>query len=90
MIADGLKPATVPTFVLAVKPLLVGSELAGRLCGVSGRTWTRMAAASEVPHPVRLGRLRRWRVDELKRWVSAGCPSQARWESRREVTNAPP
>ena len=89
MIANAAKPTMAPAVALAVEPILVGSGLAGRLCGVSGRTWTRLVAASEVPRPVRLGRLRRWRIDELKRWAAAGCPSRERWESM-EVSNAPP
>ena len=90
MIADALKPATIPTVVVILDAVLVGDNAAGRICGVSGRTWRRMASAGETPAPVRLGgKLRRWRVDELKRWAEARCPSRERWESL-EVSHAPP
>lgn len=63
-----------------LEPLAVDADGAGRLVGVSGRTWRRMNAGGLVPRPVRLAGSVRWRVDELRRWVDAGAPSRSKWE----------
>jgi predicted DNA-binding transcriptional regulator AlpA len=64
---------------------LVSAEVAAELCGISLRAWRRLDAAGRVPRPVTLGsRLKRWREDELKDWIDAGCPSRRSWESRKE------
>lgn len=78
-----------PRLLVVAEPILVGAELAGRLCGVSGRTWTRMAASGEIPRPLRLGRLRRWSVDELRAWVAASCPSRERWQAMNKSALEP-
>ena len=73
-----------PSIVLVAEPLLVNAELAGRLCGVSGRTWQRMCSAGETPAPIRCGSRRRWNLDGptgLRGWVVSGCPSRHRWEA---------
>ena len=85
MIADATRPATVPTVVLLLDAVLVGDNAAGRICGVSGRTWRRMTAAGETPSPVRLGRLRRWSVEELRAWAASGCPSRERWQAMKSA-----
>ncbi|QNN24941.1 helix-turn-helix domain-containing protein [Planctomycetales bacterium ZRK34] len=59
-----------------IAPLLVTAEEAARLCGVSRATWFKMRAADRVPAPVHLGGSVRWRTDDLRRWVAAGCPSR--------------
>lgn len=35
----------------------------------------RMADAGRMPGPVRLGSLVRWDLEEIDRWIGAGCPS---------------
>jgi len=35
----------------------------------------RLADSDRMPRPVRLGTLVRWDLDELDRWIAAGCPS---------------
>ncbi len=67
--------------VIVAEPLLVGSALAGRLVGMSGRSWQRLSAADAVPEPVRLGKRRLWRLDDLRAWVGCGCPSRERFEA---------
>ena len=69
-----------PPIVVAVEPLLVGAVLAGRLVGVSGRTWQRLSAGGETPPPVHLGGKRLYSIATLRRWVEAGCPSRERFE----------
>ena len=61
------------------EPLLVSAKDAARLCGVSERTWRGWDSSGRCPEAVLSGGVKRWRFDELKRWVAAGCPSRARW-----------
>jgi len=44
-------------------------------CDCSVRHIYRLADAARMPAPVRLGALVRWDLDEIDRWISAGCPS---------------
>ena len=45
------------------------------LGGCSTRHVYRLADAGQMPRPVRLGSLVRWRLAELMSWLEAGCPS---------------
>ena len=80
MIANATKPVAGTAVVLTIEPALVGSELAGRLCGLSGRTWQRLAAEGAVPEPVQLGSKRLWSVGLLRRWVALSCPSREQFD----------
>lgn len=51
------------------------------IAGVSVRTWSRLEAAGKIPAPTRVGKAKRWRAQELKDWIDAGCPDRARWEA---------
>ncbi len=62
--------------------LLGAIDLARRL-GVSVRTVRRLDAAGKLPKPVRLGHSVRWRSDEIERWVVAGCPERATWQTQQ-------
>jgi predicted DNA-binding transcriptional regulator AlpA len=35
----------------------------------------RLADGGKMPPPLRLGALVRWDLDEIDRWIAAGCPS---------------
>ena len=73
------KPATV----VALPALLVGREAAGRMCGVSGRTFFRLGAQGLIPEPaITIGARKLWRVLDLEEWVEQGCPSLARMQSQ--------
>lgn len=56
---------------------------AARLCGVSRATWFRLNSAGRIPAPVRIGSVPRWRVEELRAWLEAGCPTRERWMATR-------
>jgi predicted DNA-binding transcriptional regulator AlpA len=60
--------------------LLTASEAAA-VCSVSTRTWHAWDAAGRIPQPMRFGRLTRWRTDELRAWVIAGCPKRTDWQA---------
>lgn len=44
---------------------------------VSERTVERMVEAGKMPAPMKLGRLRRWRLADVESWIASGCPASA-------------
>lgn len=60
--------------------LLIDNREAAKLLKVSERTLWRMWNSGEMPKPIRIGRAVRWRYEELKAWVEAGCPPQEEWQ----------
>jgi hypothetical protein len=48
--------------------------------GVSPRFWRALDSAGKVPRARRLGKAKRWDLDELRRWTACGCPGRAEWE----------
>lgn len=76
-----------------MEPLLVNAGGAAQLCGVSENTWWKMKDSGRCPAPVRVGRLCKWRVDELRKWIAQGCPpvnrayaEQCRREREKELS----
>ncbi|MBI4717160.1 MAG: helix-turn-helix domain-containing protein [Planctomycetes bacterium] len=55
---------------------LLDVRAVAELLGCSARHVLRQADAGLMPRGVKLGALRRWRREELLRWLDAGCPSQ--------------
>jgi hypothetical protein len=65
-------------------PLLLTAQKAAALCSVSLRNWQSWNSAGKIPRATRIGRLNLWRLEELRDWVSAGCPRRAAWENMRK------
>jgi excisionase family DNA binding protein len=61
---------------------LIDSAEVSRMIGVSYRTIWRLKDAGKLPKPVSIGRLVRWRRDEIEQWIAAGCPAVHRWRWR--------
>ena len=59
--------------------LLIDANEAARLCSISTSVWRHWNTSGFIPMPVHLGHRTLWRVDELRRWVEAGCPNRSRW-----------
>jgi excisionase family DNA binding protein len=72
--AGGAKAPPAPAGVQALLWDLAECAVA---LGVSTRTVKRMAAASELPGVVRLGRCRRFDRRRIEQWISEGCPPVA-------------
>lgn len=53
------------------------------LLDVSRRHIWKLLASGRMPAPIRLGRSVRWRADELRAWLDAGCPERERWEAMK-------
>ncbi len=88
MTATAAKGQTVEVLL----PVAVAGPAAGRLIGVSARTWHRMDQAGLIPRPsIRVGsRIVRWSVAEIGRWIEAGAPGRVRWELLEERGERPP
>jgi predicted DNA-binding transcriptional regulator AlpA len=65
-------------------PLLISAKTAAPMCGRSEASWWRDHAAARIPRPVRLGGRTLWRVEDLRLWVSLGCPDRRTFETMKE------
>jgi predicted DNA-binding transcriptional regulator AlpA len=69
-----------------VTSFAVSAGAAAHLCGISRSQWWKLHSAGKVPLPVYLGsKAPRWRVDELRAWLIAGCPNRQEWQRLRGV-----
>jgi predicted DNA-binding transcriptional regulator AlpA len=60
---------------LSSEPLLITAGELANLLHISVRSLWRLRSAQVIPEPVRLGGTTvRWRYDEVREWISAGCP----------------
>jgi len=55
---------------------LLSAEEVGRLLGVSTRTIWRMLSAGEIPAPVKLGGLTKWRREEIQAMIDLAEPTK--------------
>lgn len=53
---------------------LINAKEFARILAVSERTLYRLKSTGELPEPINLGGSVRWRLAEIKRWISEGCP----------------
>lgn len=63
------------------------AEVARRL-SVSTRWVWKALAAGQMIQPIRLGRSVRFDLNELNRWVDAGCPGVDKWNAVRTADSA--
>lgn len=57
--------------------LLIDSRHVAKMLKLSGRTIWKMQNNGDMPPPIRIGTSVRWRIEDLKKWVSDGCPARA-------------
>ena len=62
---------------------LLDVSTVARLLSCSPRHVYRLAECRQIPQPVKLGALIRWRRSELEEWLEAGCPYSDGKERRR-------
>ncbi len=63
-----------------VTPLLLNIKAVAVALSLSPATLYRMSSAGELgPMPIRFGKRRLWRYEELAAWVRAGCPRREAW-----------
>jgi excisionase family DNA binding protein len=70
------KPSTAQGGLLSLQQL-------AQLLGVCTRTVRRMVKTNKLPRHVELGRLFKWKTDEIHQWIDAGCPNREEWELRQ-------
>ncbi|SRR5579871_5038419 len=81
-VPDGTEAPPVSS---APAALLLRARDAAAACSVSLATWWRWDAAARCPAPVRVGTSVRWRADELRNWIEAGCPDRKAWQASRNA-----
>ena len=70
---------------VASPPLLLRAPRAAALLNTSVRTLRTLNATGRIPRAIRLGRSTYWRPDELKAWVTAGCPDRVTWQAMQQL-----
>jgi len=59
------------------EPLLITAEELAGLLQVSIRSLWRLRSAGQIPPPIRLRKVVRWRLVEIEDWLAKGCPAQS-------------
>jgi hypothetical protein len=65
-------------------PLLVDAAGAGTLLDMSARSVRRMDSAALMPRAITCGHSKKWRTEEIRSWVLAGCPNRSDWEDMQK------
>jgi len=78
---DLLSPAD--TSPPQLQPLLVDIIGLSKLLCRSVPALERDQVAGRIPRPLRIGRSKRWRLQEIMQWIEIGCPDRKTWEARR-------
>ena len=52
---------------------LLNVESVAKMLDCSPSHVRRMADAGQIPRPLKIGRLSRWRLDTLEVWINKGC-----------------
>lgn len=61
---------------------LVSANWPAKYLWVSRATLFRFRAAGRMPKPVKVGGIVRWRIEDVRVWVDAGCPPIDEWGAR--------
>lgn len=67
------RPPQYPAAMEQSPALITVGELA-KILKVSTRTVWRLVSAGKLMPPIRVGGARRWKFDQVRRWIDAGCP----------------
>lgn len=60
--------------------LLIDLRAVAKLLNISERTVWGMADEGRMPKPIKIGRIARWRQEEIQAWVRAGAPAMSDWD----------
>ena len=62
---------------------LLDVKEASRLCSISAPMLYKLNAAGNLPAPIKIGKLMRWRRKEILKWINAGCPVGSKGKTRK-------
>ena len=57
------------------RPALISATELADLLKISTRTLWRLRSSGRLIEPIKLGGSTRWRLDEVQKWIAAGCPA---------------
>jgi len=66
-----------------LEPAALRRPQAAKFVGMGTSTWDRHDAAGLVPEARKIGGLKVWSVEELRAWITAGCPNRTTWCAMR-------
>ena len=67
------------------EPLLITADQVAAMLQVSVRSVWRLRSSGKLPKPVEVGGSVRWNNEQMRKWVSEGCPvEQPRNNIRRK------
>jgi excisionase family DNA binding protein len=73
-----MRPSPPPSAAEQRRPpldaALLDVEAVAKLLSCSTRTVRRMADSGQMPRPVKIASLARWRRVDVERWLADGCP----------------
>ena len=64
-------------------PELVDLAGVAAMLGIGERTARRLDTTGRLPRPLKVGKCKRWRIEELRDWLQAGAPPRQRWEQMK-------
>ena len=74
-----------PKTISESEQLALSAKDAARRLGICRAQFWKLHSSGKLPLPVRLGtKAPRWRVDELRAWLEAGCPDRLTWQKMQE------
>lgn len=73
-----MKPITTEKRLGSIK------DVAARLDVTERWVWKALADGKFGPRHIRLGRSVKFDLDEIDRWINAGCPPRDRWPALRD------
>jgi predicted DNA-binding transcriptional regulator AlpA len=71
------------------RPLLIDIKTVAVMLGRSEASVRRDDEAGRIPAPISLGGSKRWRIEELRAWIDAGCPGRPARDSRLPIGKVP-
>ncbi len=63
--------------------LLISLAQTAKLLSISRTTLDTWERSEQLPAPVIINNRKRYKLAEIESWVSAGCPTRAKWEERK-------
>lgn len=72
---------------LAVEPMLLTDKQLAAVLSISPAHVHSLDNQGKLPKAVNLGKSKRWRTQEIRDFVAAGCPDRITWMQIREADN---